>query len=419
MRILEGREAEAYVRSLEQRGSRLDEVEPTMRRIIDDVRRNGDRSLLKYAGEFDGLAPGLSLRVSESEMKEAWGRTPARLRGALSMAAQNIRQFCEWQKPKEWKRSRGGITLGQLVRPLDSVGCYVPGGRFPLVSTLLMTVIPAQVAGVKHIRVVSPKPNAEVLAPAAMLGIREFYRVGGAQAIAALAYGTKNIPRVDKIVGPGNLYVTTAKKLVSFDCAIDMLAGPTEVVIVSSKGSPAFIAADLIAQAEHDPETLAVFISTSRKLANDVVIALQRGGRGKTPLAVNAIAQESLAARGAALIAHSREQAFEWANRIAPEHITVDKKDLPLVRNAGSVFVGEYSAQAAGDYASGPNHVLPTAGAARFRGGLGVTDFVKLISLQELSAKGLRRIAPSVVSLAETEGLRGHAHSIRVRCANA
>jgi histidinol dehydrogenase len=252
-----------------------------------------------------------------------------------------------------------------------------------------------------------------------MLGISEFYRIGGAQAVAALAYGTETIPRVDKIVGPGNLYVTAAKKLVSFDCAIDMLAGPTEVVIVSSTGKADFIAADLLAQAEHDPETVAVFITGSRKLADNVVFALQRGGHGRQAAHENAIAQKSLSTRGAALVASSRAQAFQWANRIAPEHITIAKKDLPLMRNAGSVFIGDYSAQAAGDYASGPNHVLPTAGAARFRGGLSVMDFVKLISLQEVSARGLRLIAPAVVRLAETEGLCAHADSIRTRCANA
>jgi histidinol dehydrogenase len=289
-----------------------------------------------------------------------------------------------------------------------------------------MTVIPGQVAGVKNIRVVSPRPSAEVLAAAYMLGVQEFFRIGGAQAIAALAYGTASISRVDKIVGPGNTYVTAAKKIVSFDCAIDMLAGPTEVVVVSDRGEPAFIAADLVAQAEHDPETLAVFITTSKKLAQAVLNEIKNGGRGpfnsaqgRPPLQENAIAERSLMARGALLVAASRQQAFDWANRIAPEHITVEKRDLELVQNAGSIFVGDYSAQAAGDYASGPNHVLPTAGAARFRGGLSVMDFVKLITVQELSAPGLRRIAPTIVSLAETEGLRAHADSIRVRCADA
>jgi histidinol dehydrogenase len=419
MRILKGKSAEAYVRVLEVRGSRLDEIEPGVRRIVDDVRSSGDRALLKYARELDGLKPRQASRVSDSELRGAWKKASPQFRNALKVAATNIRQFCEWQKPKEWIRSRNGISLGQLVRPLDSVGCYVPGGRFSLVSTLVMTVIPARVAGVKNVRVVSPRPSLEVLAAAAMLGVEEFYRVGGAQAIAALAYGTESIARVDKIVGPGNLYVTAAKKLVSFDCSIDMLAGPTEVVIVSANGNPPFIAADLVAQAEHDPETLAVFITTSKTLAASVVDEVNQGGRGRPPLNENDIARKSLETRGAVLIANSRQQAFDWANRMAPEHITVEKRDVPMVQNAGSVFVGDYSAQAAGDYASGPNHVLPTAGAARFRGGLSVIDFVKLITVQELSAKGLRRIAPTIEILAKTEGLGAHADSISVRCANA
>ncbi len=419
MRILSGKSATAYVREIEQRGSRLDEVEPAVRQIVEEVRREGDRALLKYARRFDALAPKQSLRVSDSELRAAWKSAPAPLRKALGIAEKNIRRFSRWQKPKAWNRSKNSVSLGQLVRPLDSCGCYVPGGRFPLLSTLLMTVIPAQVAGVKNIRVVSPHPSSEVLAAAALLGVNEFYRVGGAQAIAALAYGTETVARVDKIVGPGNLYVTAAKKLVSFDCAIDMLAGPTEVVIVSASGNPAFIAADLVAQAEHDPDTLAVFITTSKKLAAEVVTQVEKGGRGRPPLRENGIASQSLKTRGAVLIASSRQQAFDWANQIAPEHVTVEKSGLPLVRNAGSVFVGDYSAQAAGDYASGPNHVLPTAGAARFRGGLSVMDFVKLITVQELSAKGLRQIAPTIVTLAEAEGLQAHADSIGVRCANA
>jgi histidinol dehydrogenase len=415
MRMLEGQNANAYVKKLENRSSRFDEIEPAVRKIVDDVRNNGDAALLAYARQFDGLDSEQSLRIGESDIKDAWKRAPAQLQTALKSAAKNIRQFCEWQKPKAWTKSRNGASLGQMIRPVDAIGCYVPGGRFPLVSTLLMTVIPAQVAGVKNIRVVSPRPSPETLAAAAMLGVRELYRVGGAQAIAALAYGTESIPRVNKIVGPGNLYVTAAKKLVAFDCSIDMLAGPTEVVIVSSKGKAAFIAADLVAQAEHDPETLAVFVTTSDKLAAAVAKQLD----GAESAIGNKIAEQSLASRGAILIAGSLSEAFDWANRIAPEHITIEKKYLSLVRNAGSVFVGDYSAQAAGDYASGPNHVLPTAGAARFRGGLSVMDFVKVISVQQLSSKSLRKLSPTIIRLAETEGLQAHADSIRVRCPSA
>ena len=413
MRVVSGREADAMVERLSARGGLFSGLEPRVRRIVDSVRRGGERSLRRYAERWDGVAAKQSLRVPEEEMAEALATVPAELRMSLRQAGDGIRQFCEWQKPDGWMRTQEGMSLGQIVRPLESVGCYVPGGRYPLVSTLLMTVIPAQVAGVKNIRVVSPKPSVEVLAAAALLGVREVYRVGGAQAIAALAYGTSSVPRVDKIVGPGNAYVTVAKKLVSFDCAIDFLAGPTEAVVLSDAGVPEFIAADLVAQAEHDPETLAVFITTSGELARSVSVAVTQAAKG------NPIAQKSLRARGAILVAASREQAREWANRIAAEHITVEADDLPFIQNAGSIFVGNYSAQAAGDYASGPNHVLPTSGQARFRGGLSVADFVKVITVQQLSAAGLKRIAPAIECLAAAEGLPAHARSIRVRCEHA
>ena len=413
MRVLAGRAAEKRVRKLAARASRLDAVEPQVRRMVAAVRRNGDRALVKYARKWDGLQPSQPLRVAPAEIRAAWKNASPDLRAALEQAAANIRRFCEWQKPAEWTRKNDGILLGQLVRPLDSVGCYVPGGRYPLPSTLLMTVIPAQVAGVREIRVVSPKPRPETLAAAALLGVTEFYRVGGAHAIAALAYGTRSIARVDKIVGPGNLYVTAAKKLVAFDCSIDFLAGPTEVVIVAESGEDEFIAADLVAQAEHDPETLPIFITSSRDLSNRVAACATEIAKSSV------IARQSLAVNGVALLAQSHAQALEWANLIAPEHITVARDDVAAIRSAGSVFVGDYSPQAVGDYASGPNHVLPTAGAARYRGGLSVLDFVKLITMQELSPAALRRIAPVVTRLAEAEGLQAHAESVRVRCAHA
>ncbi len=420
MRIVSGREAEAMVERLAARGDQSTSLQARVRRIVNDVRRGGDGSLRRYAERWDELKTRQSLRVSDEEMAEAWRRLAPELHKSLRQAAQNIRRFCEWQKPADRMRARNGISIGQIVRPLESVGCYVPSGRHPLVSTVLMTVIPAQVAGVKNIRVVSPKPSGEVLAAAAVLGVREFYRVGGAQAIAALAYGTNTIARVDKIVGPGNAYVTAAKKLVAFDCAIDFLAGPTEAVILcdslSSQGDswvPEFAAADLVAQAEHDPETLTVLITTSREFAQAVkTIATQLAKNNPT-------AWKSLRVRGAALVAASREQARNWANRLAPEHITIDEEDLPFIQNAGSVFIGAYSAQAAGDYATGPNHVLPTSGQARFRGGLSVMDFVKVITVQQLSAEGLKRIAPTIECLAKAEGLAAHAQSVRVRCEHA
>lgn len=413
MRILSGHAAEARVRKLVARGSQFAKVEPVVQKIMADVRRRGDRALRKYSEQWDGLGPKASLLVSEEEMQAAWKSASPELKASLRAATANVRRFCQGQKPGEWTRTRNGITVGQLVRPLGSVGCYVPGGRYPLVSTLLMTVIPAQVAGVGRICVVSPQPRAEVLAAAAMLGVRELYRIGGAQAIAALAYGTESIPRVDKIVGPGNLYVTAAKKLVAFDCAIDFLAGPTEVVIVSDTGTPEFIAADLVAQAEHDPEALSVFITTRDDLARQIANTVEKLSRRNT------VAQQSLRRTGVILLSSSRAQSFEWANELAAEHITVGAADVALVRNAGSVFVGDYSPQAAGDYASGPNHVLPTGGVSRFRGGLSVLDFVKLISIQKLTRPGLQRIAGVVESLANTEGLRAHAESIRMRCGHA
>ena len=415
MRVLAGRAAEKFVRKLEQRGSTdLARVEKQVRRIVDDVRTHGDGALRRYAEEFDGLKPRQPFRVGDSELEQAWETASEEFKQALKSAAGNIRRYCEWQKPHEWRHAMlDGIQVGQMVRPLRSAGCYVPGGRYPLPSTMLMTVIPAQVAGVEEIRVVSPRPARETLAAAFFLKVREFYRIGGAQAIAALAYGTKLVPRADKIVGPGNLFVTAAKKQVAFDCGIDFLAGPTEVVIVSERGHAGFIAADLVAQAEHDPNALAVFITSSRDLAQGVSKAV------KAASAKNETAKAALKANGAVLLAGSHDQALEFANRIAPEHITVDQEDLDHIRNAGSIFIGDYSPQAAGDYASGPNHVLPTGAIARFRGGLGVQDFVKMISVQHLSQDGLGRIAAAVVTLAEAEGLKAHAESIRVRCANA
>lgn len=415
MRILSGQAAQRIALKLANRGpAALDAVEKQVRKIVQEVRRHGDFALRRYAEKWDGLAPKQKLRVSQAELEAAWQSSSDEFKQALKTAAQNIRQYCEWQKPVEWRRSAvNGVHAGQVVRPLRSVGCYVPGGRYPLPSTLLMTVIPAQMAGVPEITVVSPHPAPQILAAARSLGIRGVFRIGGAQAIAALAYGTRSVMRVEKIVGPGNLFVTAAKKLVAFDCAIDFLAGPTEVVILSERGNPSFIAADLVAQAEHDPEALAVFVTASAGLAAAVAAEVAQFARE------NQIARQSLKVNGVILLASSHAEALEFANRIAPEHITIDEEDLAEIRDAGSVFIGDYSPQAAGDYAAGPNHVLPTGGMARVRGGLSVLDFVKVISVQHLSREGLKQIAPAVMTLARAEGLEAHAESIRVRCARA
>jgi histidinol dehydrogenase len=398
--------------ALERRGgAALDTVLPTVRRIVTDVRSRGDRALLKYAAQFDGLAGADCVRVTEQEMAVAWKSVSPELRDALSTAAKQIRTFARKQMPASWSSSPlRGLSTGQLVRPLGSVGCYVPSGRHPLPSTLLMTAIPAQVAGVKRIVAVSPKPALETLAAAHLLGVKEFYRLGGAHAVAALAYGTPTVPRVDKIVGPGNLYVTAAKRLVAFDCAIDMLAGPTEIVVTSENGHARDIASDLVAQAEHDPEALAIFITTRRDLAQAVI------AEAKVRSRENAVAREALDRNGLVIVARSVEEARAITNKLAPEHLTVDARtDLKWIENAGSVFVGRWSAQPMGDYISGPNHTLPTGGMARVRGGLSVYDFVKLITVQEYSIEGIRALGPKAALLAVAEGLVGHAEAIRVR----
>ncbi|HME57833.1 MAG TPA: histidinol dehydrogenase [Terracidiphilus sp.] len=398
--------------TLEDRGgAALDSVLPAVKRIVADVRRQGDRALLRYAAKFDGLANASTLRITPSEMAAAWESLNPAMQEALATAAGQIRAFAVSQLPASFSDEPiPGLTTGQLVRPLGSVGCYVPSGRHPLPSTLLMTAIPAQVAGVERIVVISPKPAPETLAAAHLLGITEFYRLGGAHAIAALAYGTATIPRVNKIVGPGNLYVTAAKRLVAFDCAIDMLAGPTEIVVTSECGNAAEIASDLVAQTEHDPEALAIFITTCNDLAKEVIAEAKLRSRR------NAVARRSLNRNGLVIVAANVDEARAITNRLAPEHLTVDAtSDLDWVQNAGSVFVGRWSSQPMGDYISGPNHTLPTGGMARVRGGLSVNDFVKLITVQQYSEQGFRTLNPPAILLAEAEGLTGHAEAIRVR----
>jgi histidinol dehydrogenase len=407
--------AEELIESLEQRGAvSTASVEPVVRKILAAVAKRGERAVIEYATKLDGLAKNQPLLVSCEEMREAWESTAPKLQAAMQAAQANIRAFAEAQKASEWTISNDGVKTGQIVRPLASVGCYVPGGRYPLPSTLLMTVTPAQVAGVARIVVCSPKPARETLAAAWLAGVTEFYRIGGAQAIAALAYGTiqngGSIAPVDKIVGPGNLFVTAAKMLVSHHCGIDMPAGPTEIVVTSETGKPADIAADLIAQAEHDPETLAVMITTNAELAAATATEV------KLQVKKNPLAKQSIAARGCIFVTKTVAEARNLTNRLAPEHLTVDApEDLKWVRNAGSVFVGPYSPQAMGDYVSGPNHVLPTGRVGRIRGGLSVMDFIKVITVQQYTRKGLNQLGPHAAALADAEGLAGHAASVRLR----
>jgi histidinol dehydrogenase len=404
--------AQALITQLERRRNTIDErTMPVAQRILNGVRKGGDAALRGYATRFDRISKQTPLRIPEDEMKQAWREAAPALRTAVQTAEKNIRRFAQRQMPKDWSfEPVAGLKVGQQVRPLESVGCYVPSGRYPLPSTMLMTVVPAQVAGVRRIVAVSPRPAPETLAVAGFLGVKEFYRIGGAQAVAALAYGTESIARVDKIVGPGNAYVTAAKKLVSFDCAIDMLAGPTEIIVTSETGDPVYIAADLVAQAEHDPDTLAIFITTQAVLAEKVNAEVKQRVKG------NQIAREAIRRNGFIFVAETVAEAREITNRLAPEHLTVDSEsDLDWVVNAGSVFVGRYSAQPMGDYISGPNHTLPTGGLARVRGGLSVSDFLKVITVQKYQQQGMKKLGPSAIVLAEAEGLLGHAEAIRVR----
>ena len=378
-------------------------------RIVADVRREGDRALLRYARRFDQLDD--AIEVSRAEMKVAAAGVAAPVRAAIRAAARNIRAVARRQVPRGWRAAVApGVTVEQRVIPLDRVGCYVPGGRYALPSSLLMTAIPAAAAGVKDIVAVCPRPEAVVMAAALEAGVTRLFRLGGAHAVAALAYGTATVPRVDKIVGPGNRYVAAAKALVAADCGIDFYAGPSEIVIVAARGPADWIAADLIAQAEHDPDARAVLITPSRTLALRVAASVE------TQMPADGPARAALRAHGGIIVTRGLDEAIELANDSAPEHLVVDDDRMARrVRCAGSLFVGRWSAQVAGDYAIGSNHVLPTSGAARVRGGLSAADFVRQITVQRLTDRGLARIAPSVIALAEAEGLHAHAASVARR----
>ena len=393
------------------------DAERVASRIVADVRRRGDAALSSWTKRFDrvSLTPR-NVWVPPAELAKAHKSISKAFLDAIEHAARNIRAVARRQKPQEWMiEVEPGVRAGQRVRAIDSVGCYLPGGRFSLVSTLLMTVIPAQEAGVRRIVVASPQPGPALLAAAKALGVDAVARVGGAQAIAALAYGTRSIARVDKIFGPGNRFVTAAKRIVSNDCAIDMLAGPTEALVLATRGNAKFIAADLIAQAEHDPDAISLFVTTSSRLAREVAreIELQLAALPKTNLA-----RRALEKNGGAFVAPNLAAAARFVNRFAPEHLSLPGGEdglLQRIDSAGSVFLGDWSAQSFGDYASGTNHVLPTGGVARTRGGLSVTDFVKCISVQEVSRAGVARLAPVVEEFARAEGLAAHERSVEVR----
>ena len=380
-------------------------VEP----IVDDVRSRGDTAVREYAAKFDGLGDSAG-----ADFALATGGTlePGLLQ-ALEIAASNIRDFAQQQLVQPWTQTRDGRTLGQIVRPLESVGVYIPAGRYALLSTMLMTVIPAQVAGVREIVVVCAKPTPEMLALAKWLGIESILQLGGAQAIAALAYGTESISKVQRIVGPGNAYVAAAKKLVSGDVGIDFIAGPSEIVIVANSGNPQWVALDMLAQCEHDIDARAILLTTSVAFATQVQdeIAAQL-----STLPTADVATQSIAKNSAIIVCADDAEVIDLVNDIAPEHLSLPNKQLiDQIRNAGSIFVGPFSTEAAGDYASGPNHVLPTSGVAALRGGLSANDFVKVITIQELNQDALMALVPTVATLARVEGLEAHARSAEVR----
>jgi len=385
--------------------------------VVADVRRRGDPALLRWTNRFDHLAlRAKDLWITQKEIRAAERNVSPGFLGAIRQAARNIRRVAEKQLPRPWSLTvEPGVRIRQYVTPIESIGCYVPGGRFSLVSTLLMTTVPAQVAGVPRVIAVCPRPNNELLAAAKLLGIGEIARIGGAQAIAALAYGTKSIPRVEKIFGPGNKYVTAAKQLISADCAIDLPAGPTEAIVLAERGDSRSIAADLLAQAEHAPDAASFLVTTSLALAQEVATEVARQLRALAP---NNPAHQSIESVGALLLAPSLPAARAFVNRFAPEHLSLPSdaaSHLQQIRSSGTIFLGPWSGQPFGDYISGSNHVLPTAGWARRRGGLSAADFVKCISVQEISRVGFRSLRAGAEILASCESLEAHRNAVRIR----
>ncbi len=410
IRILKYEQAAALVLDRKPDDARCEEV---VRPIINAVRARGDDALMEYARKFDGLGDR-PLLIPPTALAEAADGLSQQMRRAAETAIANIRQFAQAQLPHErFEEFSPGRKLGWIVRPLSAVGCYVPSGRYPLPSTLLMTAVLAQTAGVPRICVTSPKPSPEILGCAHLLGITEVYRVGGAQAIAAMAFGTKTIARVDRIVGPGNAYVAMAKKLLAGDVGIDFVAGPTEILILAADGDARVIAADMLAQAEHDVTASAMLLTTSETLAQKVSAELEEQ---LETLPTADVARQSIDQSSFILVFKTMEEAAAYTNKLAPEHLSLhDASLLPRINNAGTVFLGQNSPESAGDYAAGPSHVLPTGGAARLRGGLSALDFVKLISIQQLSPSALADLAPAITTLARAEGLEAHARAVEVR----
>jgi histidinol dehydrogenase len=412
IRIISHLEARSVIT---RRRTRVDQAERIVTPILEAVRKEGDEALIRYARQFDDLGDK-PLRISEAELAAAAAKMDPGILSAVTVARRNIHEFAQAQLPLEYFREfSAGRRLGQIVRPLDAVGCYIPSGRYPLPSTLLMTAVPAQAARVANICVTSPKPSVEILGCAHILGLANVFRIGGAQAIAAMAFGTATVPKVDRIVGPGNAYVAAAKKLLAGEVGIDFVAGPTEILILAPEGNAQTIAADMLAQAEHDTDAAAVLITLSRRLAEEVAAQIEQQ---LASLPTADTARAAIAKNSAIIVAPDIATAVDLSNDFAPEHLSLlDASLLPQIRHAGTVFLGENSPESAGDYAAGPSHVLPTSGAARLRGGLSAADFVKVIAVQQLSSDALLELAPSITALARAEGLEAHARSVEIRFA--
>jgi histidinol dehydrogenase len=410
LRILPSTEASKLLR---RRAARFSEAERTVRPILEAVRIRGDKALLEYARKFDAL-DRKTVALSDKVLDDAARRLAPAFRRAVKTSARNVAAYAKLQLPQAKKiEPAPGLRLSQIIRPLDAVAAYIPAGRYPLPSTVIMTVVPATVAGVANIMVCAPRFVDEIFGTARLLGATHVFQMGGAHAIAAFAYGTRTVPRADRIVGPGNIYVAAAKKLLAGEAGIDFVAGPTEILIIAAEGNPAWIAADMLAQAEHDADASAILLTTSKELAAAVAKEVERQ---LATLPTAPTARKAIANNSAILVVSSLEEAVDLSNRFAPEHLSLhDPALLPRIRHAGSVFLGPWSTEAAGDYASGPNHVLPTSGAARLRGGLSAADYVKAISVQQLDRRALKALEPAVTTLARAEGLEAHARSMEVR----
>ncbi len=421
MKILKNqKEIAAFLKLLRKRALGVSpEIEKAVRNILSDVRKNGDSAVEKYTRRFD--KHDLPLRLKASDIAKHAKMADKKIVKTLDLSAKRIRDFHERQKEKSWSFKKDGALLGQIIRPIERAGVYVPGGKASYPSTVLMNVIPAQVAGVKEIALCVPTPNGEinpyVMVAIELLGVKEVYRIGGSQAVGAMAYGTKSIKKVDKIVGPGNIFVALAKKMVFGEVDIDMIAGPSEILIIADEtANPLFVAADMLSQAEHDELASSVLITDSENLAEKVIKELNTQLK---QLKRKDIAKKSLAKFGAIIKTKNIKKAVDIANEIAPEHLEImtryPEKDAEMIRNAGAIFLGQWTPEPLGDYSAGPNHTLPTGGTARFSSPLGVYDFIKRTSLLQFDKKGFMLLSDTVEAIADIEGLEAHANTIRIR----